>query len=95
MRDIPGYSRGTAPCVGLPGPSTDNDTPHGKATRAQPALRKHSPTGKTVAGEAALGEQALIQAGVSPDNAKTVTQMAMRDLAAQGITPSTTTRTPG
>lgn len=60
MKDIPGYSRGAAPAVQLPGPSTTVGTPHYAATQAQRA----GPHG-TYAAERETAQMALAAAGWS------------------------------
>jgi len=92
VRELPGYSRGRAPCVGLPGPSTDPTTPHGAATSAQ--RQCDGPRG-TLGAELSVADQALRAAGLSAANSATVTELAERSFAEQGHDRSTTTRVPG
>jgi RHS repeat-associated protein len=91
VKNLPGYSDSGAPCIGLPGPSTSLAAPHGRATAAQ----RQAKSGGTLGQELAIGESALLTAGVSPGIARTATDYAQADFATKGFSPSTPTRVPG
>jgi hypothetical protein len=91
VRDLPGYDYDSVVCVGLPGPSTTPGTPHYNATQAQ---RDCAPSG-TLGDELNVADCSLQAAGLSPDLAGTITDMAERDFAARGHGRSAKTRKPG
>ena len=92
VRELPGYSRGGALCVGLPGPSTDPSTPHGAATARQ---RDCSLQRGTLGHESSAAENVLLAGGLSPAGAATVAEMATAEHTARAQGPSTPTRRPG
>ena len=91
-RDLPGYTHGGAPSIGLPGPSPTVGTPHYKATQAQ---RSCAGNGGNIGQELAVGEQSLRAAGASAAIAGTATDFARSGFAAMGHGPATPTRIPG
>jgi len=90
VRDLPGYSRGAAPAVELPGPSTRVGSPHYEATQVQ-----RQAGGGTYAAERRIAYKALRRAGISEANARSLIQIADEYFKSIGVGPSTPTRIPG
>ena len=90
VREIPGYQRGEAPAVHLPGPSTRPGTPHYNATQVQ---RQRG--GGTYAAERRIGYKALRKAGMAPGDARAALRQAEAYCASLGAHLTTVTRMPG
>jgi hypothetical protein len=91
VKDLPGYSYNSAPCIGLPGPPNLAGTPHYQATQAQSQCKG----GGTLGQEISHGENVLGAAGASPEIAKTAAGYAQAEFASNGLGLSTPTRIPG
>ncbi len=65
VRNVPRYSRGQAPAIELPGPSTQQGTPHYEATQEQTR-----PGGGTYGAERRIGYRALRVGGVSRNDSR-------------------------
>ena len=89
-RELAGYSRGAAPAVELPGPSTLVGSPHYGATQLQ-----RQAGGGTYAAERRIGYRALRKAGVSAERARSLVAFADEYFASIGVGPSTPMRIPG
>ena len=90
VRDLPGYSRTGAPAVELAGPSTRVGSPHYNATQAQ-----RRAGGGNYAAERRIGYRALREAGLSPQQSRTVIDQADQYFRGIGVGPNTPTRIPG
>ena len=90
VRDLPGYSRNSAPAVQLPGPANDLSSPHG---RTRPVQRERG--GGNYAAERRIGYKALRRAGVSKCEARDLIKYADDYFNGLGVGPQTPTRIPG
>jgi len=92
VRDVPGYSRSSAPAVRLKGPSTTPGTPHYNAMQA----RSNATVGGTYGTERQVGVCALAAAGCSPAGISDALQRADNDFIGRlGLTMDSPLRVPG
>jgi hypothetical protein len=90
VRDVPGYKRGSAPSIQLPGPASRQGTPHYFATQAQ---RQRG--GGTYGAERRIGYKALRKAGISKADARSAISAADEYFKSLGVKSSTKLRIPG
>lgn len=91
VRDVPGYSRGSAPAIHLEGPSTKIGSPHYNATQVQRAAG-----GGTYAAEREIAACGLAAAGCSPaDVASALGRADSYFMGELGLTMESPLRIPG
>jgi hypothetical protein len=89
VKNLPGYNTNAALGVQLPGPSSNPNMPHGKATKVQ---RQRG--GGTYAAERRIGYTALRRAGLSREESRGHIRRADQYFQSIGVTPNTRTQYP-
>jgi hypothetical protein len=91
VKNVPGYRRGAAPAIQLPGPSTKVGSPHYKATQVQ-----RRAGGGTYGAERRIGYKALRKAGLTPAESRAEIKRADDYfMGVLGLTHSSPTRAVG
>ncbi|WP_227470630.1 RHS repeat-associated core domain-containing protein [Massilia sp. YMA4] len=90
VRDLPGYSRSSAPAVQLLGPSTKIGSEHYTATQTQ-----RQAGGGDYASERRIGYKAMRRAGLNSEQSRCLIMGADAHFSSIGVSGSTTTRIPG
>ena len=90
VRDLPGYNKGSAIAVELPGPSTKVGSTHYEATQVQ-----RQSGGGTYGAERRIGYKAMRKAGIPQAQDRSIIRIVDEYFKSIGVKHSTKTRVPG